>query len=159
MYRLQLPATLKLANSKFRAAGDAAIDRRRRMMQKGTRMTNRNRTTILTRRLACMLVATLFSLLFGANSAFANFARVGALTLNSGEHNPQCTVIDPVGGFAYFGLQTSPGTVVKVRLSDFTRVGALTLNAGETFLHSAVIDPAGGFADFATQTSPRVVVQ
>src|SRR5260370_777120 len=159
MHLLQLPATFKLANSKSRAAGDAAIDRRRRMMQKGTRMTNRTRTIVLTRRLAWMLVATLFSLLFGANSAFANFARVGALTLNSGENNPQCAVIDPVGGFAYFGLQTSPGTVVKVRLSDFTRVGVLTLNAGENFLNLAVIDPAGGFAYFGTQTAPRLVVK
>ncbi len=95
-------------------------------MQKGTRMTNRTRTTVLTRRLACMLVAMLFSLLFGAGPVFANFARVGALTLNSGENLVRCAVIDPAGGFAYFGTLTNPGTVVKVRLSDFTRVGVLS---------------------------------
>ena len=128
-------------------------------MQKGTRMTNRTRTTVLTRRLACMLVAVLFSLLFGASSALANFARVGALTLNSGENFPACSVIDSAGGFAYFGTQTDPGTIVKVRLSDFTRVGVLTLNVGETFLDAAVIDPVGGFAYFGTQTGPAIVVK
>jgi len=128
-------------------------------MQKGTRMTNRTRTTVLTRRLACMVVATLFSLL-SASSAFANFARVGALTLNSGENSVGCAVIDPAGGFAYFGNFTAPGTIVKVRLSDFTRVGVLTLNAGEDTLSSAVIDPVGGFAYFGTQnTIPGIVVK
>ena len=99
----------------------------------------------------------LFSLLFGASSALANFARVGALTLNSGENFPACSVIDSAGGFAYFGTQTDPGTIVKVRLSDFTRVGVLTLNVGETFLDAAVIDPVGGFAYFGTQTGPAIV--
>jgi Calx-beta domain-containing protein len=114
---------------------------------------------LLTRRLACVLVATLFSLLLGAGPVFANFARVGAVPLNSGENNPQSAVIDPVGGFAYFGLVTSPGTVVKVRLSDFTRVGALTLNPSEDGLGSAVIDQAGGFAYFITTNSPGIVVK
>jgi hypothetical protein len=159
MHLLQLPATFKLANSKFRAAGDAAIDRRRRMMHKGTRMTNRIRTRVLTRRLARMLVATLFSFLFGAGPVFANFARVGSLTFNSGENLVRCAVIDPAAGFAYFGNLTAPGTVVKVRLSDFTRVGVLTLNADEMFLDSAVIDPVGGFAYFGTQGSPGIVVK
>ena len=35
------------------------------------------------------------------------------------------------GLFAYFGTDTDPGRVIKVRLSDFTRVGAVTLNSGE----------------------------
>ena len=37
-------------------------------------------------------------------------------------------VIDPAGGFGYFG--TDSGVVVKVRLSDFTRT--MTFAAGET---------------------------
>src|SRR5439155_1320789 len=55
---------------------------------------------------------------------------------------------DTANGFAYFGTVTSPGIIVKVRLSDFTRVAALTLNPGENYLYSAVIDTANGFAYF-----------
>jgi uncharacterized repeat protein (TIGR01451 family) len=84
---------------------------------------------------------------------------VGALALNAGEDKLYTAVIDPAGGFAYFGTDNSPGIVVKVRLADFTRVGALTLNTGENKLWSAVIDPAGGFAYFGTYTSPGRVVK
>ena len=55
-------------------------------------------------------------------------------------------MIDPAGGFAYFG--TNPGMVVKIRLSNFTRIGALTL--GGYNVDSAVIDPGAGFAYFGT---------
>jgi PKD repeat protein/predicted RNA-binding protein with TRAM domain len=85
--------------------------------------------------------------------------RVGALTLNTGENVLSSAVIDSGGGFAYFGTETSPGRVVKVRLSDFTRVGGLTLNTGENLLSIAVIDAAGGFAYFGTDTSPGRVVK
>jgi hypothetical protein len=74
-------------------------------------------------------------------------------------------VIDPAGGFAYFGTFSNPSIVVKVRLSDFTRVGALTLNSDEGGPYAAVIDPAGGFAYFLTAPStglgfdPGVVVK
>jgi len=78
------------------------------------------------------------------------FARVGALTLDPGEDGLHSAAIDPNRTFAYFGTFTSPGQVVKVRLSDFTRVGVLTLNPGETGVQSAVIDPTGGFGYFAT---------
>src|SRR5260370_32478988 len=67
--------------------------------------------------------------------------------------------IGRAGGFGYFGTQASPGSVVKVRLSDFQRVGALTLNSGENLLDSAVIDPAGGFAYFGTDNNPGIVVK
>ena len=87
------------------------------------------------------------------------FARVDALTLNAGENDLYSAVIDVAGGFAYFGTDTVPGIVVKVRLSDFTRVGALPLNAGEEELYSAVIDVAGGFAYFGTDTDPGIVVK
>ncbi|MGB2909298.1 MAG: hypothetical protein WBB55_01830 [Anaerolineales bacterium] len=88
-----------------------------------------------------------------------DFSRVDALTLTASEYDLLSAVIDPAGGYAYFGTGTSPGVVVKVRLSDFTRVGALTLNSGENDLYSAVIDPVGGYAYFGTYTSPGVVVK
>src|SRR5712692_5836874 len=90
-----------------------------------------------------------------------SFTRVGALTLNPGEDNISAAIIDPAAGFAYFATDTSPGVVVKVRLSNFTRVGSLTLNPGEDKVKSSVIDPAAGFAYFATRSSmstPRIIV-
>src|SRR3989442_14800907 len=77
---------------------------------------------------------------FGTHIAEAVFTRVGSLTFNSGENGLSSAVLDRAAGFAYFGTDTSPGVVVKVRLSDFTRVGALTLQPGENDLTSAVID-------------------
>src|SRR3989449_11640570 len=76
------------------------------------------------------------------------FDPVASLTLKPGETSLHSAVVDTANGFAYFGTSTSPGIVVKIRLSDFTRVGALTLNTGEDYLLSAVIDTASGFAYF-----------
>src|SRR3989441_319673 len=81
-----------------------------------------------------------------------SFTQVGALTLNTGESGLASAVIDSPNGFAYFGTTTSPGLVVKVRLSDFTRAGALTLNARADDLTSAVIDSANGYVYFGTNT-------
>src|SRR2546428_12102006 len=81
------------------------------------------------------------------------FSRVGALTLNAGENYLASAVIDSAAGFAYFGTQTDPGIVVKVRLSDFTRGGCISLNTGELRINSAVIDSAAGFAYFGTETN------
>ena len=75
-------------------------------------------------------------------------SRSGALTLTAKEDHPFAAVIDTVNGFAYFGTLTTPGIVVKVRLSDFTRVGALVLNADEQDLRCATIDVTNGFAYF-----------
>src|SRR3989442_2795988 len=74
------------------------------------------------------------------------FTRVGALTLNAGENHLRSAVVDAAGGYAYVGTETSPGIVVKVRLSDFTRVAGLTLNPGEDGLGGVVPDAAGWFA-------------
>ncbi len=84
---------------------------------------------------------------------------VSALTLLSGEARLASAIIDTSSGFAYFGTDTSPGVVVKVRLSDFSRVGALTLNPGQDHLVSAVIDTLNGFAYFGTGTVPGIVVK
>src|SRR2546428_349435 len=89
----------------------------------------------------------------------AAFTRVGALTLNTGENDVTSAVLDVARGFAYFATDTTPGIVVKVRLSNFTRVDAVTLNAGEFGLFSAVIDSPAGFAYFGTDRSPGTVVK
>ncbi len=85
------------------------------------------------------------------------FERVGALDLEA--NNVWCAVIDPAAGYAYFGMFTYPGRIVKVRLSDFTRVGALDFAPGENELYAAVIDPAAGYAYFGTFTYPGIAVK
>ena len=57
-------------------------------------------------------------------------------------------MIDPSGGFAYFGTTDSPGIIVRIGLGNFTESGSLTLNFNERFLASAVIDVPHGFAYF-----------
>jgi|GEM_PF-3082408 len=89
----------------------------------------------------------------------SDLTRVATLTTSDVGDALGGAVIDPAGGFAYFGTVTSPGRVVKVRLSDFTRVATLTLNSGEDYLYSAVIDPARGFAYFVTNNAPGFVVK
>ena len=64
-------------------------------------------------------------------------------------------MIDPAGGYAYFG--TATGVVVKINLSDFTREAALPLGLSGGFFRSAVIDPAAGYAYFGTSTAPGTV--
>jgi hypothetical protein len=68
-------------------------------------------------------------------------------------------VLDAANGFAYFGTDTSPGKILKIRLSDFTQVGVLTLNAGEDFLRTAVVDPPNGFAYFVTEAGLVVKIR
>ena len=86
----------------------------------------------------------------------SDFTRVGTLALKPGESYLSSAVLDPSAGFAYFGTSggpvdaTSPGVIVKIRLSNFTRVGSITLNPSEYNLFPAVLDPLGGFAYFGT---------
>ncbi|HZE69172.1 MAG TPA: hypothetical protein VE135_06550 [Pyrinomonadaceae bacterium] len=91
--------------------------------------------------------------------ALNGFSRAGSLTMTAKEDHPFAAVIDTLNGFAYFGTLTSPGIVVKVRLSDFTRVGALVLDSGENELRSAEIDAVNGFAYFGSLSGHIVKVQ
>src|SRR5436309_1754887 len=95
-------------------------------------------------------------LLLSALPTAKAFDPVASLTLKSGEIRLRSAVVDTANGFAYFGTSTSPGIIVKVRLSDFSRVGALTLNTGEDSLISAVIDTTKGFAYFGS-TDPGII--
>jgi len=89
--------------------------------------------------------------------------RVGAVTLDTGENELRCAVIDAASGHAYFGTYTYTGHVVKVALgagSDPpTRVGGVTLDAGENYALCAVIDAANGYAYFGTSTTSGRVVK
>jgi len=67
--------------------------------------------------------------------------------------------IDTSGGYAYFGTDTSPAQVLKIRLSDFTHVGTLNLAAGDNSLGSAAIDATNGHLYFGTRSNPAEVVK
>jgi PKD repeat protein len=84
---------------------------------------------------------------------------LSALRLKFGENRTGSSVIDIAHGFAYFGLYTSPGIIVKIRLSNFTEVGSITLPAGENYLSSAAIDFTKQVAYFGTSTFPGIIVK
>lgn len=67
---------------------------------------------------------------------------------------PRSSVIDTVNGYAYFGTDGRPASVVKVALGDGDsppyRVGAVTLAEAEQRLWSAVIDVEAGYALFGS---------
>lgn len=83
----------------------------------------------------------------------------GSLTFTRSEDFAFTGLIDQAHGFAYFGTDNVPGTVVKVRLSDFTKVSTLVLNPGENFLSAGVIDPANDVAYFGTFSFPGHIVK
>src|SRR2546427_175621 len=92
----------------------------------------------------------------------SNMSRAGTLKLQQGEEWLSSTVIDPAGGFVYFGTGapslgtgSATGAITKIRISDFTKVGTLVLNPGEGNLCSAVIDTANGFAYFGAGTNEQ----
>jgi len=92
----------------------------------------------------------------------SNMSRAGTLKLQQGEEWLSSAVIDPAGGFVYFGTGapsfgtgSATGAITKIRLSDFTKAGTLVLNPGEGNLCSAVIDTANGFAYFGAGTNEQ----
>jgi hypothetical protein len=66
--------------------------------------------------------------------------------VNAGEDYLTAAVVDATKGYAYFGTNTQPGKIIKVRLSDFTQQATLTPGSGEEKLLSAVMDSDGGYA-------------
>src|SRR2546428_450820 len=82
-----------------------------------------------------------------------------ALRLKTGENSAGSSIIDIAHGFAYFGLYSSPGVIVKIRLSNFTEVASITLPAGEDYLSSAAIDYTNQIAYFGTSTFPGIIVK
>ncbi len=87
-----------------------------------------------------------------------SFTVVSTLLLNSGE-NVISAIIDTVNKFAYYGVYTTPGSVVKIDLTTFTRVGKVTFNSGEGNPFSAIIDVNRGFAYFGTDDTIGKVVK
>jgi hypothetical protein len=93
-------------------------------------------------------------------TALPNFREPGpGLALTRGDEYFYASIIDTEHGYAYFGTHTTPGAVVKIRLSDFSRVGALTLNTGENSLWTAVLDEKNGYAYFGAYDAPGFVVK
>jgi hypothetical protein len=81
-----------------------------------------------------------------------SYARLSTrvLSLEPGENNLFSAVVDADNGFAYFGTNTAPCFIIKVRLADFSRVTALPIPSVTScgLLNNALIDPAHGFAYF-----------
>lgn len=71
------------------------------------------------------------------------FNYLSSLTLQTGEDKIISSSVDIVNGYMYVGTDTSPGQVIKIRLSDFTRVGAITLSIDS--LWGMAIDTTNGF--------------
>jgi hypothetical protein len=81
------------------------------------------------------------------------------LLLHVGLGYVYAAVIDEANDFAYFGTDTNPGVVVKVRLSDLSVIGYLTFQPGEGGIRTAVIDTANGFAYFGINVNPGILVK
>ena len=107
--------------------------------------------------LTCLIFGILFA--HGVMPESMALSTVSTITLPDGEIVLASAVIAPNDQYAYFGTETAPGRVVKIRLSDFARVGALPLDTGEDEPVSAVIAPDGQYAYFATDTWPGRVVK
>ncbi len=95
-------------------------------------------------------------------SGDASPTRLGTLTLEPGEDFLSCASLSAAApGYALFGCDTFPGTVVKVALgagmSAPTREAAFTLPAGEDSLQSAA--ELGGALLFGAFTQPGQVIQ
>jgi hypothetical protein len=112
---------------------------------------------------------------------------VGSIQLHTGEFQLTSSVIDPVGGYVYFGNDnTYPGRVFQILLngpnppveigylqlqggtstpppdgtsSSNTAGNGVPLPYGEVYLRSAVYDPVRGYAYFGQDSGPNQVVK
>ncbi len=85
---------------------------------------------------------------------------VGELTLDGGDCClSSASAIDTANGFAYFGADSYPAKILKIRLSDFSEVGRIVLRRDETAqfggLSSAFI--GNGYAYFATRYLGKII--
>ncbi len=121
------------------------------MHSRELRSASKRQTGVLSILAVCIIIIT-------ASPAYGQ-TRTGSILLKPGESFLTSAVIDATNRFAYFGTDTTPGTIVKVGLSNFTRVGAFTLRTGEDRVRSAIIDVVNGYAYFGTNTSPGIIVK
>jgi len=84
------------------------------------------------------------------SSAQAVHAAVISKTLTLGSEVIRSSVIDPAAGYAYLTSQSTPGKVIKVRLSDMSIAATQIFpEASGGFLPAAIIDTTNGYAYFA----------
>lgn len=88
-----------------------------------------------------------------------SFTYVNTLTLETGENNPVCGVIDTDEGYAYFGTNTTPAKIIQIHLESFTRTNAITLDSGENIIDCGVIDTSRGYAYFGTTGTTSKIVK
>jgi hypothetical protein len=89
----------------------------------------------------------------------SDMTRIGAILLDDNQclERAFTGVIDPTGGYAYFGNYNGPGKIYRIRLSDFTAAGVLSLNTDEYNITASVIDPAQGYAYFGIEEPGKIV--
>src|ERR1044071_2396718 len=85
--------------------------------------------------------------------------RLSSISLSPGNNELYGAAIDTVNGYGYFGTNTSPGKIIKVRLPDMVVVSSLTLNTGESFIQKVVLDWNQEFGYFGASTIPGVIVK
>jgi hypothetical protein len=87
--------------------------------------------------------------------AASNTSRVGTLDFPAEPTRVVSSITD--GTYGYFGLNTSPGRIAKIRLSDRAVVGLATLRSGEILAAAAVSDGTSGY--FTTLSAPGKVIK
>lgn len=76
----------------------------------------------------------------------------------AGVSNYSTAFIDPAGTYAYFGTDTAPSKIVRLKLDDSTTT-TLTLQEGNDYLRTGFIDSDGSYAYFGLGTSPGKVAK
>src|SRR5258706_3013611 len=86
-----------------------------------------------------------------------HFERSGNVGVDTGYDYISSSIIDELGGYAYFG--TSSGKIIKVSLSSLIVTDVLSLPSEEFFLFSAALDTSNGYAYFGTWTVPGRIIK
>lgn len=63
--------------------------------------------------------------------------------------------IDTVNGFAYFGVDNTPSSILKIRLSDFTELASITPTG--TFVDTMSIDVSGDFLYYGSSNVGKTI--
>jgi len=89
-------------------------------------------------------------------------ATVQTLHLQENENNLFSSVVDSANGYIYFGTNSSPCKIIRIRMSDFVEIDSLSPSTEPQCgnINTAVIDQTGGYGYFTNNTgNPGHVVK